>query len=81
MAKLRTRSAGAGSGVVDIPEEAEAIAGNGASGIAEDAISKRAYELWLERGCPEGSPEQDWYQAESEMRSHGGQPAAKSPAR
>jgi hypothetical protein len=46
----------------------EAIAGSGAATIAEDAISKRAYELWVERGCPEGSPEQDWYLAESELR-------------
>jgi hypothetical protein len=23
-----------------------------------------AYELWLARGCPDGSPEQDWYEAE-----------------
>jgi len=33
----------------------------------EDVISKRAYELWLERGCPEGSPEEDWYRAEREV--------------
>jgi hypothetical protein len=29
-----------------------------------DAIAKLAYELWLSRGCPDGSPEQDWYEAE-----------------
>jgi hypothetical protein len=34
---------------------------------SEDVISKRAYELWLERGCPEGSPEEDWYRAEREL--------------
>jgi hypothetical protein len=81
MAKLRTRSAGAGSGVVDIPDESEAIASNSANAIAEDAISKRAYQLWVGRGCPEGSPEQDWYQAESELRSNGGHPAVKSSDR
>jgi hypothetical protein len=68
MAKLRTRSTGVGSGAGEIPVDMEAIAGSGAATIAEDAISKRAYELWLERGCPEGSPEQDWYLAESELR-------------
>ena len=23
-----------------------------------------AYHFWEERGCPEGSPEEDWYKAE-----------------
>jgi hypothetical protein len=29
-----------------------------------DAIGALAYELWLKRGCPIGSPEEDWFQAE-----------------
>jgi len=28
------------------------------------AIAELAYRLWEERGCPEGSPEEDWYAAE-----------------
>jgi hypothetical protein len=28
------------------------------------AIAELAYHFWQERGCPEGSPEEDWYQAE-----------------
>lgn len=28
----------------------------------------RAYELWLERGCPPGSADVDWYQAERNLR-------------
>jgi hypothetical protein len=27
-----------------------------------------AYQLWLERGCPIGSPGQDWFRAEEELR-------------
>jgi hypothetical protein len=30
-------------------------------------INDRAYELWMERGCPDGSPEEDWYVAEREI--------------
>jgi len=30
----------------------------------EATIASRAYELWLARGCPQGSPEEDWYRAE-----------------
>ena len=30
----------------------------------ESTIATLAYELWLERGCPIGSAEEDWFQAE-----------------
>jgi hypothetical protein len=30
-------------------------------------ICERAYQLWEERGCPEGSPDQDWFMAEREI--------------
>jgi hypothetical protein len=32
-----------------------------------ESVAVRAYELWLERGCPDGTPEQDWYRAEQEL--------------
>jgi len=31
------------------------------------AIEERAYQSWLERGCPMGSPQEDWYRAEREL--------------
>ena len=31
-------------------------------------ISTLAYELWIQRGCPLGSPEVDWFRAEEELR-------------
>ena len=27
-----------------------------------------AYELWQARGCPDGSPEEDWFKAERELQ-------------
>lgn len=37
-------------------------------------IRERAYELWCERGCPDGSADEDWYSAERELRDrHGSQ--------
>jgi len=30
-------------------------------------IAALAYELWEDRGCPIGSPEQDWFRAEQEI--------------
>jgi hypothetical protein len=32
-------------------------------------IAKLAHELWRARGCPEGSPERDWFLAEEQLRS------------
>ena len=30
-------------------------------------IAELAYQLWVNRGCPEGSPDQDWLRAEEEL--------------
>jgi hypothetical protein len=30
----------------------------------EQDIANLAYALWQQRGCPEGSPEEDWLQAQ-----------------
>jgi|HubBroStandDraft_1064217.scaffolds.fasta_scaffold496136_2 hypothetical protein len=32
-----------------------------------DQIAALAYELWQSRGCPEGSPEEDWFRAEDAL--------------
>jgi hypothetical protein len=33
-----------------------------------EQIAALAHALWNERGCPEGSPEEDWFKAEQEIR-------------
>ena len=38
-------------------------------------IAALAYELWQERGCPIGSDQEDWFNAESELKSKLGLPA------
>jgi hypothetical protein len=45
---------------------------------AEDheEIARLAYSYWQARGCPIGSPEEDWYRAENELR----QPIAAAAA-
>lgn len=35
--------------------------------IRTEEVSKLAHEFWIQRGCPEGSPEEDWYRAEREF--------------
>jgi hypothetical protein len=34
----------------------------------EAEIADRAYQLWMERGCPEGTDQQDWLEAERELQ-------------
>jgi hypothetical protein len=36
------------------------------SSMQED-IARLAYALWQERGCPIGSPESDWFEAEQKL--------------
>jgi hypothetical protein len=35
---------------------------------SRDEISARAYHRWHQRGCPDGSPEVDWREAEEELK-------------
>jgi len=35
----------------------------------ESEIAAVAYQLWLGRGCPEGSAEQDWFQAQGMLEN------------
>ena len=35
----------------------------------QEAIARLAYFYWEERGCPNDSPDEDWLQAEAELRN------------
>ena len=47
----------------------QATPGHGIAGFRHDDIAALAYALWQERGCPEGSPEEDWFNAAEQLRS------------
>ena len=53
-----------------------ATVGHGIAAFGHDNIAALAHELWQARGCPEGSPQQDWFLAAEELRSRA---AATSP--
>jgi hypothetical protein len=61
--KERIRIAGSGGAGVAIAEPAQ-------SSDLEDQeeVARLAYSYWLARGCPEGTPEEDWLRAEQEVR-------------
>ena len=35
--------------------------------VSEPDVARLAYALWEQRGCPEGSSEEDWFRAEQEL--------------
>ena len=45
------------------------LAGHAIAGFGHDAVAALAYELWQARGCPEGSPEEDWFCAAEQLRA------------
>lgn len=47
------------------PRASSRLRSTGPANTAE--IARLAYHLWQSRGCPEGSPEVDWLQAEQQL--------------
>lgn len=45
------------------------------------SIAVLAYQLWHARGCPDGSPEIDWFRAEEELCSQSVKPESPSTKR
>jgi hypothetical protein len=44
------------------------------------AIAELAFRFWEERGCPQGSPDEDWYKAERIIdREQGSEPGKRKP--
>jgi Protein of unknown function (DUF2934) len=33
-----------------------------------EQVANLAYVLWRERGCPDGSPDTDWFRAEEQLQ-------------
>jgi hypothetical protein len=51
-------------------QSTETAAGaHGIPSFGHNDIAALAYELWRARGCPDGSPEEDWFRAAEELRS------------
>jgi hypothetical protein len=37
--------------------------------VPHDKIAMRAYEKWVKKGCPQGTDQQDWMEAEAELKA------------
>lgn len=44
------------------------------SAVQSEEIAQLAYSYWLARGCPDGSPDQDWLRAEEDLRNVNSKP-------
>jgi len=42
------------------------------AGPDREAIEALAHQYWMQRGCPDGSPEVDWLGAEEELQNRMG---------
>lgn len=40
----------------------------GLNGLDHEDVAVLAYELWTDRGCPQGSPDDDWFHAIQVLR-------------
>ena len=38
------------------------------AGLESEETARLAHQHWLERGCPIGTPEEDWFRAEEEIK-------------
>ena len=56
-----------------------AVSSHGVSPFGRLEIAALAHELWQARGCPEGSPQQDWFDAAQQLRSRAEKPAKGIP--
>lgn len=55
----------------DRMEEAWNLGSNGAAPryFGHKEIAELAHNLWVERGCPDGSAEEDWFAASQQLRA------------
>ncbi len=52
------------------PAPPKATNEHGVAMFTHEDIAALAHELWRARGCPEGSPDEDWFHAAEQLRRH-----------
>ena len=55
--------------VEEVAHPHPATTGHGVTAFGHGDIEILAHSLWEKRGCPEGSAEQDWFEAVKELRA------------
>jgi hypothetical protein len=62
--------------VLTMPSVESTIAVPIASGVTEDDIARRAFDLYCDRGCEDGHDLDDWLNAERQLRDASSSSAA-----
>lgn len=70
MNKMKKMTIDESAGTTQVPSESSGTTPIDTGGTAseQEEIARLAYELWMQRGCPLGSPEEDWCRAEEQLR-------------
>ena len=53
----------------EMSTESESVKTDATVSPTESEIATVAYQLWLERGCPIGSDQEDWFRAEAMLKT------------
>ncbi len=53
-------------------KKADPRANDALATIGHEQIAQRAFELWVERGCPTGCDSDNWYEAERQLLAKAG---------
>ena len=53
------------------PEDQASVATENHRAISKDDVARRAYELFLARGCVDGHDVEDWLEAERQVEAEG----------
>ncbi|MBX6316442.1 MAG: DUF2934 domain-containing protein [Isosphaeraceae bacterium] len=65
----RPRAAAGSGSAAPVPEGPAPPGGPGnGSGPAHEKIAVRAYQLWEDRGRPQGTDREDWFEAERQLQ-------------
>lgn len=67
MTQKRLTKHSVSSPAIDSSRDADSYASIGPP-LDQRDVAARAYARWVERGCPQGSAEEDWFEAEWELR-------------
>ena len=62
-------------------EQPSASSNTSVQDTSSESIAQLAYTLWQQRGCPTGSSETDWLEAEQQLRRQSSPTSTQSPSR
>jgi hypothetical protein len=75
--KTKRAAAGAASAAAVVKEPDPVVESTESLAAAEhEQIARLAYSYWQDRGCPDGSPEEDWFRAEVDLLEQAAKRAA-----